>query len=215
MVEYLEGLQVLDRAIPGVRGFIAAWTGLLHVRSVDSQLLMHRCRREWFEDAQPAHTVALDALWIDRAEVTNAQYRECVEAGACVAPMTCDWGDPAYGDGLKEDHPVVCVDWEGAKAYCEWAGGRLPTEAEWEYTARGPGGRVYPYRLSVCAVARRGIITASTCRDYSKKRPFGFSREFPGCCVRVFFRGAVYPAFFAVMGGALAAVGTVCIGCSL
>jgi formylglycine-generating enzyme required for sulfatase activity len=98
-----------------------------------------------YGDEKPQHTVNLDAFWIDRTEVTNAQFRRCVEAGACRAPTACDWGEPTYNDAGKADHPVVCVDWEQANAYCRWAGARLPTEAEWEKAARGTGGRVYPW----------------------------------------------------------------------
>jgi formylglycine-generating enzyme required for sulfatase activity/tRNA A-37 threonylcarbamoyl transferase component Bud32 len=105
----------------------------------------------------PQHTVTLDAFWIDKYEVSNAQYRGCVQDGACGAPMTCDWGEPTYEDASKSDHPVVCVPWYGAEAYCAWAGGRLPTEAEWEKTARGADIRTYPWgnpfdglRLNYC-----------------------------------------------------------------
>ena len=108
-------------------------------------------------DEHPQHTVYLDAFWIDRTEVTNEQYRGCVEAGTCPAPTTCDWGEPTYSDSSKADHPVVCVSWEDAKAYCEWAGKRLPTEAEWEKASRGTDGRKYPWgdgfdgsRLNFC-----------------------------------------------------------------
>jgi formylglycine-generating enzyme required for sulfatase activity len=96
-------------------------------------------------DEKPQRTVTLDAFWIDKTEVTNAQFRKCVEAGACQAPTTCAQGDPTYDDGSKADHPVVCVDWNQAKAYCEWTGARLPTEAEWEKAARGTDGRIYPW----------------------------------------------------------------------
>ncbi len=91
-------------------------------------------------DEQPVHTVALDAFWLDKTEVTNAQYQTCVTASVCGrSPYT---GNDDYND---ENQPVVGIDWNGAVTYCEWAGGRLPTEAEWEYAARGPGGLIYPW----------------------------------------------------------------------
>ena len=97
------------------------------------------------DDEKPQHTVYLDAFWIDKTEVTNTQYRKCVEAGACRAPTTCDWGEPTYEDAAKANHPVVCVSWADAQAYAIWVGGRLPTEAEWEKAARGTDGRIFPW----------------------------------------------------------------------
>lgn len=110
---------------------------------------------------KPQHIVYLDAFWIDRTEVTNAQYRRCVEAGVCQVPRVMEshyWERPStYGNPSKADHPVVHVDWNDTRTYCEWAGVRLPTEAEWEKAARGTDGRIYPWgstfddwRLNFC-----------------------------------------------------------------
>jgi formylglycine-generating enzyme required for sulfatase activity len=98
------------------------------------------CDRAVFADEQPAHNVELDAFWIDQTEVTNNHYRRCVEAEVCEEP-TC-WDNDSYN---AEKQPAVCVTWQQAQTFCEWAGGRLPTEAEWEYTAAGPENLAFPW----------------------------------------------------------------------
>jgi formylglycine-generating enzyme required for sulfatase activity len=88
------------------------------------------------EDSSPVHKVYLNAFYIDAHEVTNAQYLEfCRETGHALPEF---WGMDVYRSGPEySDHPVIGVSWSGAKAYAEWRGKRLPTEAEWECAARG------------------------------------------------------------------------------
>jgi formylglycine-generating enzyme required for sulfatase activity len=89
----------------------------------------------------PQHTVYLDGFWIGKYPMTHAQYRKCVEAGACKTPKDRDY----YNDPKYANCPVVYVDWYRAQDYARWAGGRLPTEAEWEKATRGTDGRTYPW----------------------------------------------------------------------
>ena len=88
-------------------------------------------------DSQPAHKVTLSAYYLDRDEVTVAQYKACVDAGGCTAPATSPWSAATWPGKL--DHPVNNVNWDQAHAFCKWrgAGFGLPTEAQWEMAARG------------------------------------------------------------------------------
>jgi iron(II)-dependent oxidoreductase len=92
----------------------------------------------------PTHVVSLSAYWISRTKITNRMYSLCVGVGVCAPPASIP-GGPVYSNPVYADHPVVGVNWEQASTYCGWAGGRLPTEAEWEKAARGPASNVYPW----------------------------------------------------------------------
>ena len=94
-------------------------------------------------ESQLQRSVYLDAFYIDRTEVTVAQFQRCVEAGAC--SLQSRWPNCNYGDASKSDHPINCVNWSQAVAYCSWAGKRLPTDVEWEKAARGTSGWIYPW----------------------------------------------------------------------
>ena len=135
-------------------------------------------KQELVEDEMPRHRVYLDTFYIDTYEVTNAHFQQFVHAtGYRTQAEREDWGWADTGDewgkvngatwraplgpgssiAELEQHPVIQVSQEDAKAYCAWAGKRLPTEAEWEKAARGTDGRIYPWgdqfdgtRLNFC-----------------------------------------------------------------
>ena len=117
----------------------------------------------------PAHAVTVPTFAMSRTEITVRQYGECVTAGACAEPGTgtsANWNDPGY-----EDHPVNYIDWQQAVDFCTWAGGRLPSEAEWEYAARSGGQDItYPWGndLPTCtyAVMNEGGLGCGTGRTW-------------------------------------------------
>jgi formylglycine-generating enzyme required for sulfatase activity len=108
---------------------------------------------------KPAHQVLLGDYCIDEFEVTTEKYKACSDAGRCKRAGNANWSagisdkEKAPLDALcnirdpaaRAKHPINCVDWEMAAKYCREQGGRLPTEAEWEFAARGPDGRKYPW----------------------------------------------------------------------
>jgi formylglycine-generating enzyme required for sulfatase activity len=132
-------------------------------------------------DEMPQHIVYLDAFWIDRTEVTNAQYVRFLNAlgahaGACrgrdcVETQVEDRHSHILREGERyvvedgfAEHPATEVSWYGARSYCVWAGARLPTEAEWEKAARGTDGWTYSWGDEVpdCEKAQYGDCGGTT-----------------------------------------------------
>ncbi len=97
-----------------------------------------------YEDEQPQRKIYLDSYWISRTQVTNAEFEQCVKDKTCAYDVGVQT-NPHYTDPAYADHPVVYVSWYMARTYCQWSGGRLPTEAEWEKAACGPNGAKYAW----------------------------------------------------------------------
>jgi len=108
------------------------------------------CKTAQFEDEMPQRQITLDGFYIDKTEVTVAAFKAFVEATGYQTTSEAK-GDPvqytwrAFDIPERQDHPVRWMSWHDAQAYCQWAGKRLPTEAEWEKAARGTEGLVYPW----------------------------------------------------------------------
>jgi eukaryotic-like serine/threonine-protein kinase len=144
--------------------------GMVHVPG--GQFFMGSNEPSDLPQEKPSHQVKLSPFCIDITEVTTEAYVACSDAGKCVrASKVNHWKgiekhesevyDPLCNEREpveRAKHPINCVDWKMATAYCEAQGARLPTEAEWEFAARGPDGRRYPWgdedptgtRLNAC-----------------------------------------------------------------
>ncbi len=128
-------------------------------------------------DEKPVHEVLLDEFWIDQTEVTNSQYAELLSEAGNQEEGGVTWlYMGGSNDQIEEEngvfvarsefaeHPVINVTWYGAKAYCEWVDGQLLSEAQWEYAARGPEGRTYPWgeETPTCDQAQFGDCNGQT-----------------------------------------------------
>ncbi len=139
---------------------------------------------------RPSHNVKLASFCMDLHEVTAKQYRDCSDLGKCRrATPDVDWpgitaaDKQAYSplctiaDDAKGEHPINCVTWEMANTYCKASGRRLPTEAEWEYSTRGPDGRVYPWGDEV-PTAQHLNACGTECLAWAQKNKL--AAHFPG-----------------------------------
>jgi len=149
-------MKSLDEVVAGITGSIASFTkeegktekggvaGINWVLIPGGTFMMGSNDGDAFKGEKPVHRVRVGTFQMAKTEVTVAQYRACMFAGACTQPNTdknCN-----VGKSGRDDHPVNCVDWDQAKAFSKWAGGRLPSEAEWEYAARSGGkNQRYPW----------------------------------------------------------------------
>jgi formylglycine-generating enzyme required for sulfatase activity len=129
-------------------------------------------------DEKPVHSVTVAAFEMDRTEVTVAAYQACVRAGRC-SPADTGGGCNA-GVAAKGNHPINCVDFDQAEAFCRWAGKRLPTEEEWEYAAQGTDGRKYPWGnaepdAQLCWRLTSGAGTCPVGTYPAGNSPFGLS----------------------------------------
>ncbi|HET9222896.1 MAG TPA: SUMF1/EgtB/PvdO family nonheme iron enzyme, partial [Roseiflexaceae bacterium] len=138
-------------------GMVAVPGGLLHMGTSQAEAQRWASEYGWPPPVNelPQHSVTLSSFFLDRSEVTNERYAAFVEATGRPPPANSFnpnelsiWKEGRYPPELAQ-HPVVNVSWEDARAYCEWAGKRLPTEAEWEWAAKGPESWLWPWGVAL------------------------------------------------------------------
>lgn len=123
-------------------------------------------------DERPGRQASVASMWLEKTEVTVDAYARCVTAGSCGVPHTggaCNWSVAG-----RELHPINCVDWTQASAFCHYLGGQLPTAEEWEYAAKGGEPRIYPWGDELANDRRANFADT----QYKKKYPRAF--DIPG-----------------------------------
>jgi formylglycine-generating enzyme required for sulfatase activity/serine/threonine protein kinase len=144
-------------------------------------------------EERPAHQVTLSPYCIDRTEVTVAQYKKCSDKGECKrGPRENDWPgitarerkiyDPLCNIrdvDARSEYPINCIDWDLADTFCKAAGGRLPTEAEWEFATRGSDGRKYPWGDEPPTDGARLNACGKECLAWGKKNNEDVSAMYP------------------------------------
>jgi formylglycine-generating enzyme len=161
---------------------IRAGTFKMGSSTEEIEFAIELCKKDWhgadacekpFVNELEQHEVTLSAFFIDRTEVTVAAYRRCVELGRCTAPPYASGGQRFD----RPDYPVTLVSWNDANDYCRFAGGRLPTEAEWERAARGIAGRRFPwgttFNKNLCNHGAAGLDNTDDSDGFAELAPVG------------------------------------------
>ena len=138
------------------------------------------CQRDGFVGDNPTHQVYLDAFYMDKYEITNVLYKACVDTGRCKQPKKRNsFRHASYYDNSNFDnYPVIYVDWNMAKTYCEWRDASLPTEAQWEKSSRGVDRRTYSWGEGEgCDKANYMLVNSGCARDVTEVGSYTYGQS--------------------------------------